>query len=142
MTLFYVAGGKYAFFIPFFNGVFSGKIARVKVDLPTTASLASDVQTLNLAQGIVKKFSDQDKLKGYRDGVQGNHTPNTYIGFRGGITSMWPSVCAEDPQLLRPPKPLIEEYSDIDSQGGFLCTRSHFYTNGKWVLKPLEMRGI
>jgi hypothetical protein len=63
------ASGKYALLFPFYNGVFSGKLARIDA---LSASLSDNVQSLDVTR---------DRLHA-----------NTYKGYRGGFTSLWRGV--------------------------------------------------
>ena len=74
------ASGKYALFIPFYNGIFSGKVCRIitysLVDTARTIvrdpnPLTGNVQELNLA---------------YERAV---NTTGKFIAFRGGFVSLW-----------------------------------------------------
>lgn len=63
------AGGKYGLLFPFYNGIFSGKLARLDI------LQWNNLQELNLMQDVVY--------------------PNTFKGFRGGFVNLWMGT-AED----------------------------------------------
>lgn len=68
------ASGKYAVLVPFFNGAFSGKMARVKVcstDPDPEFPANIDLQELDLT------FDE--------------YNPGVYKGYRGGFVSTWPA---------------------------------------------------
>ena len=60
------ASGKYGLIVPFYNAVFSGKVARF---IAITDDMTGNVQELNL-------IVDRDN-------------PGLYKGFRGGFVSLW-----------------------------------------------------
>jgi hypothetical protein len=64
------AAGKYGIFVPFYNGVFSGKAARVQ--LHGSESLDEDLQSLDLSVD--------------------RHRPGIYKGYRGAFVSIWPGA--------------------------------------------------
>lgn len=59
--------GKYAVLIPFYNAVFSGKMARLQI---VGDDMSSDLQELDLVVDAAN--------------------PDLYKGYRGGFVSMWP----------------------------------------------------
>jgi len=63
------ASGKYGVLVPFFNAVFSGKLARF---IAITDDMTGNVQELNLMQDVVR--------------------PDVYCGYRGGFVSLWKGV--------------------------------------------------
>merc|ERR1712072_1231429 len=60
------ASGKYGLVIPFYNAVFSGKVARF---IAITDDMTGNVQELNLLQNV--------------------ENPDVYCGYRGGFVSLW-----------------------------------------------------
>lgn len=62
--------GKYGIFVPFYNGAFSGKVARVQ--LIGSESLSGDLQSLDLS--VDRNRSD------------------VYKGYRGAFVSIWPGT--------------------------------------------------
>ena len=71
-----VIAGLYGVLVPFFNSIFSGKIARFQTEIGPNfipiGDMSADVQELNI--------------------VVDRERPNTYRGFRGGFVSMWPGA--------------------------------------------------
>ena len=63
--------GKFGICVPFYNGIFNGKSARMQL-FGTTQSLGDDLQELDFGQ---------DRKK-----------PQKYIAFRGGFVSLWKGV--------------------------------------------------
>ena len=63
------ASGKYGVLVPFFNAVFSGKVARF---IAITDDMTGNVQELNLMQNV--------------------ENPDVYCGYRGGFVSLWKGV--------------------------------------------------
>ena len=79
------ASGKYAVFVPFYNGIFSGKVARIDV---SRSSYESD-EEINLQELDLIQDSWNDK---YTEG--GLDIPeflnyDKFKGFRGGFISLW-----------------------------------------------------
>jgi hypothetical protein len=62
--------GRYGVLVPFYNAVFSGKVARLRI-FPPGDDLTSDVQELDMT--ISHKLFERD----------------VYKGFRGGFVSLW-----------------------------------------------------
>ena len=66
------ASGKYCLFVPFYNAIFSGKMARF---IGIEDDMTTDLQVLNLVV-------DRDY-------------PDTYIGYRSGFVSLWQGASDE-----------------------------------------------
>jgi hypothetical protein len=65
----FFAAGQYGVLVPFYNGLFSGKVGRLKTIIP---SMGSDVQELDLTV-------DRERI-------------GVYKGYRGGFVSLWQGV--------------------------------------------------
>lgn len=63
------AAGQYGVLVPFHNGIFSGKVARMVIFSSSDPNMDGNLQELDLT-------------------IDRDH-PNEYLGFRGGFVSMW-----------------------------------------------------
>ena len=68
------ASGKYGVLVPFYNAIFSGKLARMQI---VSADMSKDVQTLDTTIMPVTQSPNLNEF---------------YRGFRGGFVSRWPAA--------------------------------------------------
>jgi len=81
------ASGQYGFLVPFFNGLFSGKVARF---IGVGPIFRNDVGLLDLTHDVIN-VQELDFTED-QDDLERNYTArlNTYKGYRGGFVSLWP----------------------------------------------------
>lgn len=77
------SSGQYAIFVPFFNGIFSGKVARMAITTipydPTAQAFEPDLPSQ------LRPLGDLQEL----DLTVDRYYPRIWKGFRGGFTNIW-----------------------------------------------------